>query len=435
MRRLSLVSVTVIAFTILLGACGADDSLDIIPTAVPSDTARSSEGGSSYPSPLSLVVTAARAVAASSAGASATPVPGPAGTPATSPQVTDGGNFRLLISDEKNAIEDFASLLVSIDRVGLQQGGESGGWTEFDVPEQDATVDLVLLQGDNAQEVLKASVSPGQYSKVFIHVNEVTGFLLADPTTSFTIKLPSNKLQINMPFEVFESFVTTFVYDITVVAAGNQKSGIKYILKPVITESGAAQPFEEVKPDDGQKDGGKELILRLEDDPLPGATSTLVVTDSDGNPVPNATISVNGETVGATDASGQLMIAIPADAGKLELEARLDDAEGELEIEFETRADVSATATTTQVQDDSSGVAGPLTLTLEGPTQAGATSTLLVTDSDGNPVPNAAISVNGQSVGATDSIGQFIIAIPADVGKVELEARLDDAEGELEIEL
>ena len=341
MDRLKFVAVIVVVLTIVLGACGVEDSLGITPTTVPPDAARPSDGGSSSPSPLlpaAASAAAANAVAASSVGSAAdiTPVTGPAGAPETSAQVTDGGNFRLLISDEKNAIGDFASLLVRIDRVGLQQGGESGGWTEFDVPEKDATVDLVLLQGDNAQEVLKASILPGQYSKVFIHVGEVTGFLRTASTTPLTIKLPSDKLQINTPFEVFESSVTTFVYDITVIAAGNQKSGIKYILKPVISESGVGQPFEEVKPnDDRQEDDREELLtLRMEGDPLPGATSTLVVTDSSGSPVPNAEITVNDETVGVTDANGQLIISIPADTDELELEARLDDAQGELEIEF-----------------------------------------------------------------------------------------------------
>lgn len=69
---------------------------------------------------------------------------------------------------------------------------------------------------------------------------------------------------------------------------------------------------------------------------------------------------LNGETLGDTDANGQLIIAISADIEKLELEARLDDAKGELEIEFEAQAEVSATATTPQTQDASPRVTGLL---------------------------------------------------------------------------
>lgn len=48
-------------------------------------------------------------------------------TPAPQPTPTPTGekaNFRLLISDEANAIDHFASLNVTISSIGLQQGGE-----------------------------------------------------------------------------------------------------------------------------------------------------------------------------------------------------------------------------------------------------------------------------------------------------------------------
>ncbi len=41
--------------------------------------------------------------------------------------------------------------------------------------------------------------------------------------------------------------MTSFVYDITVIAAGNRKDGtVKYILKPQIAESGSKVKFDEV---------------------------------------------------------------------------------------------------------------------------------------------------------------------------------------------
>ena len=55
------------------------------------------------------------------------------------------------------------------------------------------------------------------------------------------IKLPSQKLQISRSFQVTADMVTSFTYDLTVVAAGSSKLGIKYILKPQIGQSGAEQ--------------------------------------------------------------------------------------------------------------------------------------------------------------------------------------------------
>ena len=52
MYRLKFVAVIVVVLTIVLGACGVEDSLGITPTTVPPDAARPSDGGSSSPSPL-----------------------------------------------------------------------------------------------------------------------------------------------------------------------------------------------------------------------------------------------------------------------------------------------------------------------------------------------------------------------------------------------
>ena len=64
---------------------------------------------------------------------------------------------------------------------------------------------------------------------------------------SVTLKLPSSKLHIVKPFVIVGgSPAVDFVFDIAVVAAGNEKSpqGIKYLLLPVIGKSGADQPFQ-----------------------------------------------------------------------------------------------------------------------------------------------------------------------------------------------
>lgn len=52
------------------------------------------------------------------------------------------------VSDERDSIDDFRDLNVTVTRVGFQRGGESGNWSEHDVT--DRTVDLIELQGENA---------------------------------------------------------------------------------------------------------------------------------------------------------------------------------------------------------------------------------------------------------------------------------------------
>ncbi len=176
------------------------------------------------------------------------PQPGPVSvTP--SPQPSPEGNFVFLISDDVNAIGDFESVNVAISKIGLLPDGESDQWIELE-PEV-KKVDLTLVLGDKTQEIWRGSVPEGQYSKVFIHVANVSG-VLKETGQTVDIKLPSQKLHIQKLFQISADAVTSFTYDLTVVAAGNSQSGIKYILRPQIDQSGA-----EHKPSKGEGRDGK----------------------------------------------------------------------------------------------------------------------------------------------------------------------------------
>ena len=152
------------------------------------------------------------------------------------PMPNPEGNFVFLISDDVNAIGDFESLNVSISKIGLLPGGDSERWVEFE-PEV-KQVDLTLVPGDETQEIWRGNVPEGQYTKVFIYVSGVHG-ILKETGQTVDVKLPSQKLHISKPFQVTADTVTSFTYDLTVVATGSPQSGIKYILKPQIDQSGA----------------------------------------------------------------------------------------------------------------------------------------------------------------------------------------------------
>ncbi|MEE9583433.1 MAG: DUF4382 domain-containing protein [Dehalococcoidales bacterium] len=145
------------------------------------------------------------------------------------------GNFVFLISDDVNAIADFDSVSVSIAKIALILS-DSGQQVEFEPEIKE--VDLTLLQGDKAQEIWRGDVPAGDYAKVVIWVSDVRG-VLKETGQLVEIKLPSQKLQISKPFRVTADSVTSFIYDLTVVATGNAQSGIKYILKPQVDQSGA----------------------------------------------------------------------------------------------------------------------------------------------------------------------------------------------------
>ena len=167
----------------------------------------------------------------------------------TSPGET--ANFRFLLSDddsEVTAIGNFTSIIVTVSKIGFHQGGESGNWTE---PENYITWtgDLLDLIGTNATVIWSGHIEPGNYTKAFIYVSNVTGTLTQEAGGGQAdIRIPSDKLQITIPFTITAGgAIVDYVFDITIIKAGN--SG-QYLIKPQVGESGPNQEYREVKKED-----------------------------------------------------------------------------------------------------------------------------------------------------------------------------------------
>jgi len=156
----------------------------------------------------------------------------------TVPSASVDGNFIFMVSDDVNAIEDFSIVNVTIEKVWLLKTGDQEEWVEFTptTPE----FNLAALPGDITQVLWQGNVPTGEYTRVVIQVSEVTGILLASNET-IKIKLPSEKLQVKIPFTVSADSVTSFTFDLTVVKTGNAEDGYKYLLKPQADQSGSSQ--------------------------------------------------------------------------------------------------------------------------------------------------------------------------------------------------
>ncbi len=150
-------------------------------------------------------------------------------------------NFRLLISDEPNDIGDFEELWVTITTIGFIQGDEECVLEV--VLEDQPRVNLVEFQGEDAIALWEGHIDEGDYTKVFLYVDTTVTGVLAEGGEEIEVKLPSNKLQLKLPFTVGDQpqgEAAEFVFDITVHSAGN--SG-QYILKPQLTESGEGKQY------------------------------------------------------------------------------------------------------------------------------------------------------------------------------------------------
>jgi len=222
---------------------------------------------------------------------------GCAGSPGE-PSPGETTNFRFLLSDDNSevtAIGNFTSVIVTVSKIGFHQVGESGNWTE---PESYVpwTGDLLDLIGTNATVIWDGYIEPGNYTKAFIYVNNVTGNLTQEAGGGQAdIRIPSDKLQITLPFTVTAGgAIVDYVFDITIVKAGN--SG-QYLIKPQVGESGPHQEYREVKKED-QHDSAREMKFR-------GTISTIadsIWTVSLGNEV--WTVNVTDAEIEGTPAVG-----------------------------------------------------------------------------------------------------------------------------------
>lgn len=309
---------------------------------------------------------------------------------------------------------------------------DSAGWVERDV--DNATVDLTELEGANASLLAQFDVPTGEYTGAMVYISEVNATLQNGEHVN--VKLPSEKLHVNTPFTVGDGEEVDFVFDITVKKAGN--SG-KYVLRPVVSESGKNIEMNVVddEGDDGDSDEDDAYNVTVDGNVSAGEQVTVTVTDAGGEPVRNATVEVNGEVAGETDADGQLEVTVP-DADELEIEVETDEGEGELELELAADSDAddsdadAAEAEGDDGDDEPPSDAG-LTASFTNNVTAGSEATLLVTNGDGDGVVAAVVEVNGESVGKTGSDGSITFDVPADVETLEIEVEKGSAEYEFEV--
>lgn len=347
---------------------------------------------------ITLLVAAMLVLAGCSAqsggGGDATPESDAATTEAAADD-RDDGTVSMYLSDERNAIDQFERLNVTVTAVSLQSAearaeadveanatadadadgasgeanasGEAGasleaGWRTHAVDER--SVDLTRLQGENATRLGNLSVASGEYAAVRLEVTEVEGTLKSGERVN--VKLPSNGLVLTEAFTVGADGETAFVFDATVFEAGG--SG-KYVLKPVASESGTEQPIRLV---DGGAAGASAAVeggANASDTEANGNTSVgvnvtaganasddlavevvetslsgvvVAITDA-GEPVTGATVAVNGEVAGETDADGRVTVPLPEDPVA---DVTVDTGEATLEttIDLEKRLNAGADA-------------------------------------------------------------------------------------------
>ena len=393
-------------------------------------------GSSAMSRIVPAVLAAALVVLAGCAGG----IGGPSDT-----EASNSGTVAFYVSDERNAIDQFSHLNVTVTEVAFAGDANASAEAEAGLVTRDVedrTVGLTTLQGANATLLGNVSVPEGEYETVFVRVSGVNGTL--ENGESVNVKLPSQKLRVNESVEADGSASVDFVFDITVVEAGNSGT---FVLKPVASESGTDVEIEAVGAAGAAANA--ELDVSVLGNASAGENATVKVTQQ-GEAVANAELHADDEVVATTNVNGTAEVSVPAD-GELELEATANasggaasderDAiiEGELDLELgggDSAADGDAEQGTgddnatsgDENSGDSDGTSGEddgtsdgsasadLAVALDGSLTADEQATVVATDGDGGVVENATVAVDGAVVGETNADGELTFDVPADAG-------------------
>ena len=146
----------------------------------------------------------------------------------------------------KDAPVKLSTLEVTIDSIEVQS--ENNGWTKLPFIEGTQTVqfDLLVLQ-DISKDLSTTQLPVGDYSKIRLHVKDATATFTDGKTT--VLKVPSDKIDIIVKFEIKEGATTKVLIDMTAdsVAISNSNN-LKPVLKATVTPPTDSNPTESPNP-------------------------------------------------------------------------------------------------------------------------------------------------------------------------------------------
>jgi len=149
---------------------------------------------------------------------------------------TSMGSLKVSMHDAP--IDSADQVNVSIKQVEINKDGSQDGWSVINEPDQTYNL-LNLINGATA--VLGDTTLPtGTYQQIRLVLNETGHNVVVDGQT-YDMKVPSGtntgiKLNVNADIEENIEYEVLLDFDAahSVVEAGNQQSGVNYLLKPVI---------------------------------------------------------------------------------------------------------------------------------------------------------------------------------------------------------
>lgn len=158
------------------------------------------------------------------------------------------GSLSTAVSDDQHtAIDQFNSLVVSVDTIRVfpqeedesnpdgettddENGDEASDSDPIEIDAGGAEIDLVSVQGDDFDIIDESELETGSYSHLQLHIQDEIDAMLIDGSEDVTVTTPGDApLQFNQEFEIRTDEKTTFVADFAPFEGGGQE----YQLRPV----------------------------------------------------------------------------------------------------------------------------------------------------------------------------------------------------------
>ncbi|MFB6268820.1 MAG: DUF4382 domain-containing protein [Halobacterium sp.] len=360
------------------------------------------------------------------------------GQESTQAQSADSGTVQFYVSDERNAIDQFEHLNVTVTKIGFAQSGDadanssaSGEWSVESESESDLDVSVEgnVTAGENTTVTVTQDGEAVTKATVVVSAGESETTVRTDANGTATVPVPAD--------------VEQFSVDVKAGSDGQNSEGEASLEFEYETESGE---------DSGAGWVGRDVDNRTVDlTELQGANATLLgnVTVPAGE-YEKVFVHV-GEVEGTLKSGEQVNVKLPSQ--KLHLnEGFTVDSAGGVDFVFDITvfeagnsgkyilkpvASESGTDVPIERVDDEgeSEAEAELEANFVGDVRAGENATVKVTQ-DGDAVANATVELDGVTV-TTDANGTATVQVPADAEEVELEVSTgeDSQYGEAEAEL
>lgn len=154
------------------------------------------------------------------------------------------GNLEVRLYDAP--LDSADEVNISVRQVQINQtSDEESGWTVINTPDQ--TYNLLELTNGAFEVLGDTALAPGTYQQIRLVLNETGNNIVVDGQV-YDLEVPSGaesglKLNVNTEIEAGVEYVLLLDFDAarSVVEAGNEQSGVRYLLRPVIRANNQAQ--------------------------------------------------------------------------------------------------------------------------------------------------------------------------------------------------